>query len=53
MFLLIATALVGGVAGMGMLWPYLGLLAFVVAPFAASLLTLFVGAYMAWRGVGR
>ena len=49
MILLLMSALVGSVATTALLWPWLGALAVLLAPFGGSILTLLVGSYLAWR----
>ena len=49
MILLLSSALVGSAATTALLWPWLGVLAVLLAPFGGSISTLLVGSYLAWR----
>jgi hypothetical protein len=48
MILLILGGVVGGGVTFLALWPFGGVLAFLAAPFGASLLALVAGSYLAW-----
>ncbi len=48
MFLLLTSALVGGVFTAAVLWPYVGPLALICAPLGGSLMALVASGYIAW-----
>jgi hypothetical protein len=50
MILILAIAVVGSAAATALLWPWIGPLAVVAAPFGGSLLAVMIFGYLAWHG---